>query len=137
MKEAIKNIPGLKDLEKFIGIWDISGPDITGQQHLDWFEGGFFLEQHFSIDYTGRKIKGVEYIEYDKENEQCVSHLYDSEGHHFIYIWELKNKDITIWFGKKDCSNRFKGKFDKQYNSYSGAWEWPGGGYSFTAKKIK
>jgi|GraSoiStandDraft_46_1057282.scaffolds.fasta_scaffold180077_3 hypothetical protein len=41
---------------------------------------------------------------------------------------------LTIWFDKKDSDNFYIWEFSK--DSFSGTWQWPGGGYSVTGKKI-
>ena len=54
--------PDLKSLDKLIGTWKVSGPDIKGKVTFEWLEGGFFLIQHFDFIQGGHKIKGMEVI---------------------------------------------------------------------------
>lgn len=128
--------PELKKLDRLVGSWNVKGPNITGRVTFEWLEGGFFLVQNVNFEYDGRKVKGVEYIGYDESKKVCTSHLFDNVGHIFTYAWEIDGNDIMIWFGHKDSQNRFKGKFSEDGNSYSGAWEWPGGGYEASATRI-
>jgi hypothetical protein len=136
MNNINANISGLKSLNKFVGIWNMSGDDLSGQVRFDWFEGGFFLVQQVNIIHFGKKIKGVEYIEYDVNSKQRKSHFFDNAGNHFTYVWEIRDKEFTIWFGEKDSDNYFEGRFDDTYHSYSGDWKWPDGGYKAFAKKV-
>ena len=57
-----KPYPGLKSLNKLVGTWKVSGPDIKGQVRFEWMEGGFFLMQHVDLEQGRQKIKGIEII---------------------------------------------------------------------------
>jgi hypothetical protein len=126
----------LKKLDRLVGTWSINGPVVAGTVTFNWLDGGFFLVQDVDMKYEGRDIKGVEYIGYNESTRICSSHFFDNVGHIFTYDWEIDDNDITIWFGQKGSNNRFKGKFSEDGNSYSGGWEWPGGGYGATLKRI-
>ncbi len=126
----------LKTLNKLMGAWKLSGPEITGEVAFEWLEGGFFLVQRGWVEIWGRKIIFVEYIGYDEETGECCSHLFNNFGDNFTYVWEVARRDILIWFGKKDSGNCFRGRFTKDVTSYAGAWKWPGCGYEATAVKI-
>jgi len=52
------------------------------------------------------------------------------------YVYELDGNDLTIWFGEKGSSNFYKGKFSADGNAMTGAWQWPGGGYSVTGTRV-
>ena len=49
--------PALKQFERLIGTWRISGPDVTGTVRYEWMEGGFFLIQHFDLIQGGEHYK--------------------------------------------------------------------------------
>jgi hypothetical protein len=51
-------------------------------------------------------------------------------------VYELNDKELTIWFMKKNSNNRFVGVFADDWSSYWGARTWPGGGYEVTARRI-
>lgn len=127
----------LARLGRLVGTWRVSGPKVAGQETFEWLEGGFFLVQSGTIEYGGKTIRFVEYIGYDEKQHACSSHLFDNFGDLFTYAWDIDGDDITIWFGQRGSDNHFKGKFTKDGNSFSGAWEWPGGGYEATVTKIK
>jgi hypothetical protein len=139
MRQSSQPLPhsALKQLARFVGTWHVSGPAITGEVIFKWLEGGFFLVQHVDLAYEGRAIKGVEYIGYDEASSVCTSHFFDNTGHIFTYVWEVEDDEITIWFGAKDSNNRFKGRFSDDGDAYSGAWAWPGGGYSTTLTRVR
>jgi len=54
--------PDLKSMDRLVGTWKVSGPDIDGQVRFEWMEGGFFMVQHVDFVHGGRKIKGIEII---------------------------------------------------------------------------
>ena len=128
--------PGLKSLERLVGSWKLSGPEIKGEVTFEWLEGGFFLVQRGRIEIWGRKIIFIEYIGYDANQGLCTSHLFDNYGNRFTYAWEIVGDKLTIWFGQKGSDNCFQGKFNRKGDRYSGAWKWPGGGYTATATKV-
>lgn len=41
--------PALKQLERLIGKWKITGDDVDGETIFEWMEGGFFLIQRFEM----------------------------------------------------------------------------------------
>jgi len=137
-----KTDPSLARLgNQFLGTWKLSG-DASGKTRFEWLEKGVFLQQHFDIKVFGRRNKGVEIIgrlrpPNQKPSKELWSRSYIfSEGQTFDYVYDLKGNNITIWFQEKGSSNFFKGKFSSDGKSYSGAWSWPGGGYSVTATKM-
>lgn len=132
MGQPILPNPILKKLDRLVGTWTVSGSMVTGKVTFDWFDGGFFLVQSVDLTHDGKEIKGMEYIGYNESIGICSSYFFDNAGHVFTYCWDVDGDDITIWFGKKDSNNRFTGRFNEDGNSYSGAWEWPGGGYQAT-----
>ena len=41
-QQSPRPYPGLKSLDKLVGTWKVSGPDIKGQVRFECLEGGFF-----------------------------------------------------------------------------------------------
>lgn len=39
-EQSPRPYPGLKSLNKWVGTWKVSGPDIKGQVRFEWMEGG-------------------------------------------------------------------------------------------------
>lgn len=135
--------PALKRLDKLVGTWKVSGPDIDGQVRFEWMEGGFFMMQHVDLDHGGHKIKGIEYIGYDAANKQLKSYFFSNEGPGAFggvaleYVWEVSDDTLTIWGGFVGSPAHFRGKFSADGNSNAGRWEWPGGGYESTMTSVK
>jgi hypothetical protein len=137
--------PGLKSLEKLVGTWKVSGPEIDGQVTFEWLEGGFFLMQHFNLEHHGQKmkIKGIEIIGYDRgfgaesPSENIKSRIFDNTGNTFDYTYEVNDETLTIWGGEKGSPAYFKGTWSDDGNTNSGAWVYPGGGYESTMTRVK
>jgi hypothetical protein len=136
--------PGLKSLDKLVGTWKVSGPDIDGQVIFEWMEGGFFLTQRVDLVHGGHVIKGIEIIGYerkwgsDEPGKDITSHFFEStSGDHLEYVWEVTEDTLTIWGGQKGSPAFYKGTFSDDGNSNTGAWQWPGGGYESTMTTVK
>jgi hypothetical protein len=125
----------LESLDKLVGTWNVSGPDIRGQITFEWMEGGLFLIQHVDLTRLGTRHKGIEYIGYDEDSEALRSHYFDSTGSILEYTYELRDDTLTIWFGDIGSQARFKGKFSDDGDTFTGRWEWPGGGYDATGTR--
>ena len=135
--------PGLKSLNKLVGTWNISGPDIKGQVKFEWMEGGFFLMQHVDFVHGGRHITGVEIIGYElpfgaeKPSENIKSHWFGNSPDTLEYTYEVDDQTLTIWGGEKGSPAYFQGTFSKDGNTLTGSWVYPGGGYESTSTRIK
>ena len=136
-----KPSPDLKNLIRLIGKWKISG-DAKGQVEFNWLEGGFFLKQDVEIEHAGRKIKGIEIIGHlqrlgDKPSKELLSRFYSfTEGLTLDYVYLFDGDVLTIWFGRIGSENFYRAKFSKDGNSFCGAWQWPGGGYTVVGTRI-
>jgi len=131
----------LKNFGKLIGKWKITG-DALGQVEFKWVHGGFFLMQDVDIEYGGRRIKGIEIIGHlhklgDDSSREIWSRFYSFlDGLTLDYIYEFDGHILTIWFGQKGSNNFYKAKFSEDGNSFNGAWQWPGGGYSVVGTRV-
>jgi hypothetical protein len=47
----------LKQLDKLVGTWKISG-GAEGEVTYEWMPGGYFLVQHVDLEQNGMRIKG-------------------------------------------------------------------------------
>lgn len=133
--------PELRQFDKLIGTWNISG-EATGQTTFEWMDGGFFLIQHGELVRFGRKMKIVEYIGYEQKfgaepPEEITSHAYTSMGGVFEYTYEVDDNSLTIWMGTKNSPDVFRGTFSEDRNTLTGAWESSGGGYSASMTRVK
>ena len=137
-----KPYPGLKSLDKLVGTWNVSGPDIKGQVRFEWMEGGFFLMQHVDFIHSERAVKGVEIIGYDlpfgaeKPSDNIKSHWFGNTGETYEYTYAVDDKTLTIWGGEKGSPAFYKGDWSADGKTNSGAWTYPGGGgYESTMTK--
>ena len=138
---------GLRAFERLVGTWDVrgrqDGPDgeIHGQVRFEWFTGGHFLVQHVNLVYIDHDVIGVEYIGYGRDfmgnaPEHCTSHLFDANGSFFTYVWQLEDNTLTIWGGEIGSPAFYRGMFSADGNTLTGAWQWPGGGYSTVSTRV-
>jgi len=134
--------PDLKSLDKLVGTWKVSGPDIDGQVSFFWIEGGFFLIQHFDFVHGGHKVTGVEIIGHlqpfgEEPGQDIKSRIYDNMGNTFDYVYELEGDTLTIWGGEKGSPAYYQGQRSDDGNINAGAWHYPGGGgYESTMTRI-
>jgi hypothetical protein len=135
--------PDLKSLNKLIGTWNVSGPDIHGQVRFEWMEGGFFLMQHFDFVHGGHQVKGIEIIGHEQPfgaepSADIKSRIFDNMGNTFEYTYEVDEQTLTIWGGAKGSPAYYKGTWSADGSVNSGAWVYPdGGGYESTMTKVK
>lgn len=132
--QAPKPYPGLRSLDKLVGTWKVSGPDIEGQVRFEWMDGGFFLMQHVDFAQGGQKITGIEIIGYEREfgatepSRDIKSHWFSNTGETFVYVYEVDDETLTIWGGEKGSPAYYQGRWSKDGNTNSGSWHYPGGG---------
>jgi hypothetical protein len=135
--------PDLKSLDKLIGTWKVSGPDIKGKVTFEWLEGGFFLIQHFDFIQGGHKIKGMEVIGHlqpfgEEPSKDIRSRIYDTMGNTFDYTYEVNDETLMIWGGERGSPAYYEGKWSDDGNTNSGAWHYPGGGgYESTMTRVR
>lgn len=89
--------PALKQLDRLVGMWDVSG-GVPGQVTYEWMEGGFFLMQHVALG----NAKGLEVIGHlqslgEAPSADIHSRYYDTIGNTFDYVYELDADMLTIW----------------------------------------
>ena len=125
--------PDLKSLDRLVGTWNVSGPDIAGQVTYEWLEGGFFLMQRFDFVHGGHAVKGIEIIGHlqpfgEPPSQDIKSRIYDTLGNTFDYVYDLEGDTLTIWAGEKGSPAYYRGTFSNDGNTNAGAWVYPGGG---------
>ena len=134
--------PDLKKLNRLIGKWKVSGPDIDGEATFEWMEGGFFMIQRFEFTYGGGKIKGIEYTGFDEDTQTLRSHMMDIRGSNFTYTWDIEGDTLWYWFGDKGSQTFSRGTFSADGNTVTGRWQWPKadgktGGYKYTMTRVE
>ncbi|MEP7285199.1 MAG: hypothetical protein ABI947_05470 [Chloroflexota bacterium] len=143
IEQSLTPHSALKQLDKLVGRWNVSGPDIHGQVVFEWMDGGFFLMQRVDFVHGGNHIKGIEIIGYDRKfgttepSTDIKSHWFDNTGNTFDYTYEVDNATLTIWGGDKGSPAYYKGQWSDDGNINSGAWVYPGGGYESTMTRVK
>jgi hypothetical protein len=120
----------LRRLDRFIGTWSMEGhlvgsDDITirGQATYRWVPGGFFLEQHVTMDFLGLQIDSLELIGYDPETGTFPSTVYSNLSPAPLpYRWEVDDDTvrITVSYGPLDAT--FTGTFGDDGESFGGGW---------------
>lgn len=134
--------PDLKNLDKLVGTWRVSGPEIDGQVTYEWMQGGFFLLQHFDFVQAGHPVKGIEIIGHvqlfgEEPSKDIKSRIYDTQGNNFEYVYDLEGDTLTIWGGERGSPAYYRGKWSADGNTNTGAWVYPdGGGYRSTMTRI-
>ncbi len=127
--------------DALVGSWKLSG-GAAGIVRFEWTEGRRFLIQHVDLTAFGRQIKGIEIIGKlhrvgGPPSEDVWSRFYSFLDRLTLdYVYEMRGKELTIWFTKINSGNRFVGTFSDDGRSYTGAWSWPGGGYEVTSNRI-
>ena len=135
--------PDLKSLDKLVGKWKVSGPDIKGKVTFEWMEGGFFLIQHFDFVHSGHKVKGMEVIWHlqmfgEEPSQDIRSRIYDTTGNTFGYTYEVNDETLMIWGGERGSPAYYEGKWSDDGNVNAGAWHYPGGGgYESTMTRVQ
>jgi hypothetical protein len=129
--------PTLRTLDTLVGTWQVSGPGHHGTVTYEWMPGGHFLVQHVDLEQDGQATTGVEYIGYDADSGTLKTHFFGSNGDILEYTYELVERELTIWFGAPGSPARYRGTFDAESTSATGAWAWPGGGYDSTMTRVR
>lgn len=128
--------------EKLIGEWEVSG-EARGTVTFEWLEGGYFLVQRVDLEQGRQGIKGIEVIGHEKPfgaepSEEVRSRFYASTGDTLDYVYELEGETLTIWAGGKGSPAYYRGTFDEDGDTLTGAWHYPGGGgYEATSTRIR
>ena len=129
--------PSLRTLDVLVGTWQVSGPGHHGTVAYEWMPGGHFLIQQVNLVQDDQSTTGVEYIGYDADSGTLKSHYFGSTGDILEYVYEVTDRELTIWFGEPGSPARYHGTFDAGANSATGAWSWPGGGYDSTMTRVR
>jgi hypothetical protein len=138
----------LRRLDFLVGEWRLEGRDagsgdpITGRLRFDWMDGGFYLVQQVDIDYAGRPVHGIEYIGHQESSGTLRSYFFSNEGPGpfgdvaIEYVYEPEDDALTIWGGDVGSPAHFRGQITEDRSTITGRWEWPGGGYRATMRRM-
>lgn len=127
----------LKKLEPLLGTWENDGP-APGVSTYQMGLGGHYVIQEFKTTTpSGRTLSGIEYVTWDEETQTLRSHLMADDGSNFTYTYQVDDDGTHwTWFGDKDSDNFFKGKLSEDGKTLTGRWQWPGGGFDVTSRKV-
>jgi hypothetical protein len=127
----------LRSLDRLVGTWTVDGaPGTTGTISYAWMDGGNFLVQTIDLVADGETTRGVEYIGFDAETQTLRSHYFANSGEILEYTYQVSGDTLTIWFGGPDSPAKFVGTFDATGARNTGAWQWPGGGYTSNMTRV-
>lgn len=134
--------PELKQLDRLVGTWEVSG-GAQGTITYEWMDGNFFLIQHVDLQQHGQNIKGLEIIGHERKFEaepsgDIRSRFYDNMGNTLDYVYELDGDTLTMWGEVKGSSAYFEGEFSDTGDTLDGKWVYPGGsGYELTMTRVE
>ncbi len=132
----------LMALDRLVGTWRISG-DAEGEIRWEWAEGRRFLFQHIDMVHGERTIRGLEVIGrlrplIGEPSADIRTRVYSFlDGLTLDYVYELEGDTLTIWGGEKGSPAFYRAEFSADGDVLTGAWQWPGGGYSTVAKRVR
>jgi hypothetical protein len=132
--------PALKVMERLIGRWRMTGPDVEGEIDYEWMEGEFFLIQRFDLVSGGTRAKGVEYSGFDEDTQTIRSRLMGTDGARFTYTYTMEGSTLFYWFGDKGSDWFSKATFADDGQSLTGRWHMPqtkGGTEGYDYRLIK
>jgi hypothetical protein len=122
--------PALRRLDRLVGTWSMEGHligsddiTVTGRTTFRWRPGGFFLEQHSTMNFLGLEIDSLEVIGYDPETGTFPSTVYSNLSPAPLpYRWEVDddNVRISVTYGPLDAT--FTGRFSDDGESFGGGW---------------
>src|SRR5215469_12104909 len=125
----------LENFAPLIGRWRLSG-EADGEIAFRWADSEQrFLFQDFDIRVFSRRHQGLEVIGHLQginaaPSAEVWSRAYDfATGLTLDYVYEMTDRDLTIWGQHKGSDYRMRGCFSPDGHHFEAAWQWPGGGY--------
>jgi Protein of unknown function (DUF1579) len=77
--------PALRRLDRFVGTWSMEGhlvgsdeTTVKGETTFRWLPGGFFLEQHATLNFLGIEIESLELIGFEPETGTFPSTVFSN-----------------------------------------------------------
>lgn len=130
----------MQALDRLVGTWQISG-EATGTITYRWLDGDHFLVQEGELELFGHRNRFTEIIGHlkpfgEEAGTDIASRTYTSDGDTLDYTYELTGDTLTIWGGQRGSAASYVGTFSDG-NTLTGAWSWPGGGYSTTSTRVR
>ena len=124
--------PAIKDLERFVGEWDMelsdasflprSSDTMTGHVSSAWLEEGAFL-----VMYMGGQPQGTPdatwLISRDESTPNYLVFYYDNRKVSRVYEMSFSDGIWKMWRNSPDFSQRFEGKFSEDGDTITARWE--------------
>jgi len=127
--EAARPNPALKQLEVFVGEWDIEIsratwlPDmqakVSGHSRFEWIENGAFLAMYQNLG----TIRDTWLIGRDESNDSYEAFFFDDRKRSRIYEMSYKAGVWRIWRSTPTFYQRSKGVLNKSHNRISSEWK--------------
>jgi hypothetical protein len=122
--------PALRRLDRFVGTWSMEGHlvgsdeiTIRGQTTFRWRPGGFFLEQHGTLNFLGLDLDSLELIGYDPEAGNFPSTVFTNISPTPLpYLWEVDEETVRISVSYGPLDATFTGSFDDDGEGFRGGW---------------
>jgi hypothetical protein len=123
--------PALAKLDRFVGTWSMEGnlvgseeKTIQGRTSYRWLPGGFFLEQHVTMDFAGfAQIDSLELISYDAETDTFRSQVYSNMSPQPLpYTWTIDGDTVTISVSYGPMDATFTGGWSDGGDAFGGGW---------------
>jgi hypothetical protein len=123
--------PELRQFDRFIGSWKLSGnlvgsdkETIKGEATYEWLPGGFFLQQHVQLDFAGfAQIDSYEMISYDTKTGTFPSMVYSNMSPEPLpYRWRIDGDTVTITVTYAPLDATYTGRWSDDGTTFSGGW---------------
>jgi hypothetical protein len=114
--------PVLRELEVFIGDWDVTVPGFPGgpgRATFEWLEGGAFLRFHSAAPEPAPSATLI--ISRDDSGEAYTAFHYDSRGVSRVYGMGFDGRYWTFWRNAPGFQQRFEALFAD--DTIDGTWE--------------
>jgi hypothetical protein len=113
-----------------VGTWSMEGHlvgsgeiTVRGETTFRWLPGGFFLEQHATLNFLGMQIESQELIGYDPETDTFPSTVFSNVSPTPLpYRWEVEDETlkISVSYGPLDAA--FTGTFEEDGDGFHDGW---------------
>jgi hypothetical protein len=122
--------PALGRFDRFVGSWSMSGhlvgsdeENIQGEATYRWLPGGFFMEQHVTLDFMGLEIDSLELIGYDPETGTFPSTVFSNLAPTPLpYRWEVDDETVKITVSYGPLDSTFTGRWSEHGEAFGGGW---------------
>lgn len=122
--------PGHHHLNAFVGSWRVDGKNsptastdsgaiVSGEETYEWFEGDYFLINHWDRQIGNSRFTGMGWIGYDGSTGKYLSYSISNSG--FLRIYECEVDDGEIKFNGEN--ERALIKLSADGNTMSVLWE--------------